>query len=145
MTYELAKEQPTLSGFKPFLALKEANGRWLGSAAGYHSIHQWLKRNYGNPSACATCPTKGKKEADGRWSIHWALKRGYIHSHNVAHYKGMCRSCHRKYDMTPKEKARLKAMAQNQTPEQLAKLSIKRKAIAKQRGEAHYAHLALNK
>lgn len=139
MTYELAK-QSRQHRYIELLKIKESNPEWLASSAGYQSIHQWLKRNYGNPSICSMCWEKGQREKGGRWSIQWALKAGYNHSHNKDHYIPLCRSCHRKYDMTPEELCRLKALAGNQTPEQLAKLSAKRRVIALERTRDENGH-----
>src|SRR4051812_21464981 len=104
ISYERPK-QSRQNHYIETIRLKESNPGWLASAAGYHSIHQWLTRNYGKPSSCANCPATAHKEAGGRWSIQWALKTGYNHAHNLFHYLPLCRSCHRKYDMTPEEQA----------------------------------------
>lgn len=111
------------------------NGRWKGKVAGYHAKHQFLKRNFGNPPSCELCGVKGKKEKDGRWSIHWSLKKGRVYTHNREDYVGLCRRCHGKYDLTKEKIERLRHLANNQTPKQLQKLSAKRRVIALQRNK----------
>ena len=136
MDYALVAELEG-AGYKPFVALKEANGRWLGSAAGYHSIHQWLKRNYGSPTECEQCGTKGHKEKGGRWSIHCALKQGAIHSHDRANYLGLCRTCHGKYDWNEKKTEQMKIAASLSGGPSKAK-----SLIAKQKQRDQYGHFA---
>lgn len=111
----------------------EKNNRWKGDKASYESKHQYLKRNYGNPKMCEFCNVTGYKEKGGRWSIHWALRKGKQYTHNLLDYTGLCRKCHGKYDLTVPKIERLRKLAKNQTKEQLEKLSIKRKVIALQR------------
>lgn len=106
------------------------NPRWKGATALYQTKHQFLSRNFGNPPACEHCGIPGGYEWSGRWSIQWAKKQEAQYTHVRGDYLGLCRSCHRKYDMTPKEKARLQALTRNQTSAQLAKLLVKRRAIA---------------
>lgn len=126
MTYELAKELKDAEKYDK----AKRNPRWKGQTALYQTKHQFLARNFGNPPSCEHCEAEGVYEWSGRWSIQWAKKQGADYTHVRSDYLGLCRSCHRKYDMTPKEKARLQALSRNQTPEQLAKLSVKRRAIA---------------
>lgn len=109
------------------------NPRWKGDKASYQSKHQYLKRNYGNPKICDKCGTEGFKEKGGRWSIHWSKKTDAEYTHNREDYLGLCRKCHGKYDLNDDKLERLRTMAKSQTPEQLAKLSIKRSLIAKNR------------
>lgn len=90
MNYEVAKKLKDAKG--------EKNNRWKGDKAGYQSKHQFLKRNYGNPKMCEFCNVTGYKEKGGRWSIHWALRKGKEYTHNLEDYMGLCRKCHGKYD-----------------------------------------------
>ncbi|MEK6884170.1 MAG: hypothetical protein AABY22_31360 [Nanoarchaeota archaeon] len=106
LNYELAKKLKEAKG--------ENNNRWKGDSAGYQSKHQYLVRNYGNPIKCDFCRILGKKEKDGRWSIHYALIIGFEHSHNRNHYYSLCRKCHGKYDMDNKKHQRLINMAKSQ-------------------------------
>jgi hypothetical protein len=119
----------------------ENNPRWKGKNAGYQSKHQYLKRNFGSPKQCEFCGIEGKKESGGRWSINWAKKHGREYTHNREDYLELCRVCHGKYDLTDDKTARLRYLANNQTPEQRAKLSIKRRQIAlnrKRDGTGHF-------
>lgn len=93
----------------------ENNNRWKGNGAGYHSKHQYLKRNFGNPQKCEQCSIKGKKEKGGRWNIHWAKKKGKSYTHNREDYLELCRSCHSKYDLTKKKVERLRKQLKSLT------------------------------
>jgi len=111
----------------------EANPRWKGGDAGYYSIHQCLTRNHGKPPSCAHCRCKGHEEKDGRWSIQWAKRKYKRYTRNVNDYLRLCRSCHRKYDMTDKERERLAVMAQNQSVEKRVKMSVSQKKVVSKR------------
>jgi hypothetical protein len=138
LSYSTASDAQTLEKAKK-------NPRWKGESALYATKHQFLARNFGRITNCEHCEVEGKYEKGGKWSIQWAKKQGVEYSHNRTDYIGLCRSCHRKYDMTDKERARLQAMAKNQSPEQLAKLSIVRSKIAKTRPRNEKGHyIALN-
>lgn len=72
---------------------------------GYQAVHMWLKKHYGNPDRCEN------KDCDGKsTTYHWALKHGCSCTHNRSNFRMLCASCHRLYDMTSKEKERVKRM-----------------------------------
>lgn len=113
---------------------------WKGGDAGYFSIHQWFTKQYGRPNPCEHCEDRGHEEKDGRWSIQWAKKRDCGYTRDVKDYLKLCRSCHRKYDMTENEMNRLKLLAENQTPEQRKKLSEVRKINVLKRKRDEHGH-----
>ncbi len=115
---------------------KENNPRWKGDGAGYMSKHQFLKRNFGNPQFCYKCGIKGKEEKDGRWSIHWALKKDKEYSHEIDDYQGLCRCCHGKYDMTDERREHLRNIAKGQKGSK----SINKSLVAKARLRDRYGH-----
>lgn len=60
-------------------------------------IHKWLNTNYGRPRICEDKKCDGKIE--NRW-FDWALKKGCKYKRNRNNFLRLCRSCHRRYDMT---------------------------------------------
>lgn len=110
----------------------------------YLLIHQWLVKNYGHSQFCGKCGIFGKDEKGGRWSIHWALKKGFEHKREISHYEGKCRSCHKKYDMTDTILMHLRKLANSQTPTQLAKLANKRRLIALERARGENGAFVAN-
>jgi hypothetical protein len=78
------------------------NYGWKGDNAKYFSYHNWLKLHYGRPKKCESPTCNGKSK-----NFHWAIKKGFHHSHNRKNYLRLCVSCHRKYDMTPEIKKRI--------------------------------------
>ncbi len=81
----------------------EQTPRWKGSSASKTAKHQWLTKNIGRPTFCCNSECKHKSQL-----FEWCLKRDKIYSHNPDDYLWLCRSCHRKYDLT--EAKKLKAM-----------------------------------
>ena len=55
--------------------------------------------HYGNPSICEEKTCSGISKV-----FDWAIKHGREYSHNRKDYRRLCRSCHRKYDMTPERR-----------------------------------------
>lgn len=68
----------------------EANPAWKGDGLGYFGIHNWLRREYGNPDQCEHC---GANER-----IDWALKDGCAYERRRENFIGLCRGCHLRYD-----------------------------------------------
>lgn len=81
-----------MKGVYPHKIGTEAS-HWAGDEVGYSGIHQWLKREYGQPPTCEQC---GITRSNPR-SIHWASKNGN-HKRDRAYYMRLCVSCHRKLD-----------------------------------------------
>lgn len=65
---------------------------------GKRHVHDWLTVHYGNIKECEGKDCKGKS----RW-YDWALKKGKKYERNRGNFLRLCRSCHRKYDMTPEK------------------------------------------
>jgi len=77
----------------------EKNYGWKGDDVGYMGLHNWLRRNLGNPKRCKHCGKIGKMSRSGRWNIDWAKKRGKAYNRKKENYFGLCRKCHKNYDL----------------------------------------------
>ena len=65
----------------------------------YRIVHDWINRHYGKANKCENPSCKQVS------STHeYCLRKGMAHDRNIKNYIQLCRSCHRKYDMTPKQK-----------------------------------------
>lgn len=82
--------------------LAEESRVWKGSRAGYHAMHSWVRSKHGKPIKCEQCNEPGKLEGKtrSRWNIEYALKKSKEASRNIEDYMCLCKSCHRKMDMT---------------------------------------------
>jgi len=67
----------------------KGNPMWKGDKAKHAAMHTWLNAHY-KKEKCEKC--------DSKRFLDWALISGKKHSHNVKHYKVLCRSCHHRYD-----------------------------------------------
>lgn len=63
------------------------------------AIHKWLDWHYGKPKTCVDKQCTGKSQ-----TFDWCLKTGYKYERNRDNFQRMCRSCHRKYDLTPEKR-----------------------------------------
>ena len=72
----------------------EKSNNWK-EEVGYSGNHQWMNANYGKPLECESTSCTHKSKV-----FEWCLKKGYKHSKDKEAYIRMCRSCHRKYDLT---------------------------------------------
>jgi nitrate/TMAO reductase-like tetraheme cytochrome c subunit len=68
---------------------------------GYSAIHMWLRFHYDKTGECSQCHKTKPTE--------WALRKGKEHTCNIEHYLELCISCHRLYDYTDEQKAKLRA------------------------------------
>ena len=68
---------------------------WKGDQAGIGPIHRWMDYNYGRPKLCEGEVCSGKSDI-----FEWALKKGKTYTHDRDAFLRLCRSCHRKYDLT---------------------------------------------
>lgn len=68
----------------------------------YRIVHTWLNKHHGkaNKCECGNCSNKTER-------YEYALKRGYKHDRKRDNYLMLCRSCHRRYDLTKEQKNRL--------------------------------------
>lgn len=63
---------------------------WKGDDVGYFALHAWLRRAYGNPSACEHCSATNL--------IQWANRTGrYLRDRED--WLHLCPRCHRRYDI----------------------------------------------
>lgn len=62
-------------------------------------MHCYLRKNHGRPTYCSNdkCQKVSK-------IFEWCLKTGRKYSHNPDDYLWLCRSCHRRYDLTEEKK-----------------------------------------
>ena len=88
-SWNKGKKCPQLSG--------RNNGRWSEDAS-YHAIHFWLQRLYGKADKCENEGCTGKSN-----SYEWALKSGLEYERKRESFIQLCKSCHRKYDLTEEE------------------------------------------
>ena len=89
----------------------DRNPNWVGDRAGYNTVHNRLRRAYGQPTQCTHCGV-----ADGRpiqWALNWdrvaevrhwkTSRRGKVellpYSTDPADYIGLCLKCHRAFDL----------------------------------------------
>ena len=71
--------------------------KWKGDEVGYRGLHYWIRRQKGKPDICEMC---SKKAAD------WANTNGK-YNRNLNDYIPLCKSCHKKYDISHKLTHRL--------------------------------------
>jgi hypothetical protein len=69
---------------------------------GYHAVHKWLAKHYGKADRCeaAFCSKKSQ-------TYHWAKLIDCEYEHKRENFIRMCVSCHRKYDMTDEQVAKM--------------------------------------
>lgn len=94
-----------------FAGLNEENTNWKGEGASLVAKHTWIKNRYGFPDTCEHCGLI----SDNHQVIHWANKTGkYLR--DIDDWLRLCASCHKKYDMTPELKAKLKEIGTRPKP-----------------------------
>lgn len=64
--------------------------------AEYFRVHAWLNYHYGSASKCENEKCKGIKCK----RFEWALIHGKEHKKDRTHYRQLCTSCHKLYDVT---------------------------------------------
>ena len=98
---EETRRKISLANKRPRLDYQGKNHpRWKGKEASYSSKHKYLTRNYGNIQKCQKCGVAGRK-VSGKWTIEWAKRRDCEYTHHREDYLGLCKPCHRQYDMKP--------------------------------------------
>lgn len=80
----------------------ELSSQWKGIGAKYQALHMWIRRHYGKAVKCENFFCEGISH-----QYQWALKLGKKYSRNIEDYIQLCRSCHRKMDMTPETKQKI--------------------------------------
>lgn len=68
----------------------------------YDEIHYWLKHNYGKATRCEDENCSGKNKR-----YEWAKVRGKKYAKKRGNFIQLCRSCHRRYDLTEGGRKRL--------------------------------------
>lgn len=74
---------------------------------GYHGLHIWLVKTFGNPLKCESCGEIGYKSIKNRWNIEWALVKGKKYERMRENFWGLCIRCHRNYDFTEEHRKNL--------------------------------------
>lgn len=74
----------------------ENHPSWKGDAVGYGGVHDWLRKEYGQPSFCEECGTTSAKR------FEWANISLQYHR-DRADYRRLCASCHRKEGFARRE------------------------------------------
>lgn len=68
----------------------EDKSQWKGEAAGYKALHDWVRREKGEPERCESCGT-----TQGR--LEWANASGQ-YRRDLDDWIALCRTCHRRHD-----------------------------------------------
>jgi hypothetical protein len=68
------------------------HGLWVGDKVSYSPLHQWIRRNFGNPITCENKECKGKYKRYEWANINHKYKRVR------KDWKMFCSSCHKIYD-----------------------------------------------
>lgn len=63
------------------------------------TFHYKLRRKHGNALHCTDKDCEGTSK-----KFDWALKQGREYSDNPEDYLWLCKSCHRRYDLTPEKR-----------------------------------------
>ena len=87
----------------------------------YRIVHDWLGKHYGKADKCESNDCSGKSA-----TYEYCLKKGKRHERKRGNYSMLCRSCHRKYDLTDAEKKRLSDMVAGKFNENLKYGSLSR-------------------
>lgn len=66
---------------------------------GKSQVHRWMDVHYGTDKVCEMKDCKGKSG-----TFDWALKKGKQYERKKSNFLRLCRSCHRKYDLTPEKR-----------------------------------------
>lgn len=85
--------------WKSMAGIKGEDAPNYRKVVGKSQVHKWLDVNYGKPFRCEN----KKCEHRSIW-FDWALKTGKQYERNRDNFLRLCRSCHRRYDLTPEKK-----------------------------------------
>jgi len=78
------------------------SSQWKGDKVKYQAIHSWLRTKYGKANIC-----ENKKCLKKSRQYQWALKKGENYKRDKKKFIMLCRSCHKKLDMTQKTKDKI--------------------------------------
>lgn len=67
-----------------------ASPKWKGDAAGYTSLHKWVRRNFEKSGRCEECSAEGKTDWANVDHRYHRVREDWVE---------LCRSCHRLYDL----------------------------------------------
>jgi len=72
----------------------ENNSGWKGADVGYHGIHAWLRKYFGNANKCENpnCQYTNPKR------FEWALLKGCKYERKKENFWMLCKGCHSQYD-----------------------------------------------
>ena len=68
----------------------------------HKNIHRFLAKHYGKPTHCENADCGGKST-----SYDWALLKDHEYNKDPESYAWLCRSCHKKYDMTEETRRKM--------------------------------------
>ncbi len=71
----------------------DRNPKWKGKDVGYDALHDWVRRELGDPTYCSNDKTHKSKKYE------WA-NISHTYKRELSDFKPLCQSCHRKYDVT---------------------------------------------
>lgn len=79
--------------------IKGENAPNYKKVVGKSQVHRWMDKHYGRPQVC-------EMENCSRKCIwfDWALKTGKKYERDKDNFLRLCRSCHRRYDLTPEKR-----------------------------------------
>ena len=95
----------------------------------YSLVHQWFRYHYGSANRCESNSCSGKSKR-----FEWALIKGKKYEKKRENFMMMCRSCHRKYDITDAFRKHMatqiiKNFKKTNTPEFYKGMSLKLRGI----------------
>ena len=76
--------------------------RWQDKNLSYLTIHKWLIRDFGKANKC-----EGKECRKISKCFDWSLLEGKNYERKRENFIMLCRSCHKKYDMTEETKKKI--------------------------------------
>ena len=85
----------------------EKHWNWKGDGAAYSTVHLWLRDHYKKKGICEHCLKEKITE--------WANIEGN-YTRNREDYLELCRSCHKKYDMTEERKKKISKSLMGNVP-----------------------------
>lgn len=105
MPTKISKRKPHLEETKKKISLSNTgklSSQWKGDDAKYQALHSYIHNHFGKANHCENDLCEGKSK-----EYQWALKPNSTYSRNIKDYFQLCRSCHRKMDMTNKTKEKI--------------------------------------